>query len=148
MGGTRQGRLQLESNQEESQLPRALRPCLWQGARPMKLLVIVLLSLCALFAGCASPCRQLTEKQCDCLVSQFDRNACRQRAATNENVYPATAEDSARCEQLLPQCDCRLIDTPEGKKRCGFARAPSPCDADLPDGGTLPDGGACPVAAP
>ena len=84
-------------------------------------------------------CRQLSERQCDCQASSYDRNTCLQRAATNESTFVPTAGDNQRCAELVEQCDCRLIDTPEGKRKCGFARRDA-CDADR-DAGCVEDGG-------
>lgn len=106
--------------------------------------VFVALALVVLSAGCKSPCRQLSERLCECQQSSFDRNTCLQRAASAEGVASVTAADNEACAALVQECDCRLVDTPEGKKKCGFARLPDGCDADRPDGGSLPDGGPCP----
>lgn len=88
----------------------------------------VLLSVAVFLAGCKSTCRQLSEKMCDCSNNTSERTSCLQRVANVESLFPPTAADEATCEGLLEQCDCRLIDTPEGKERCGFARL-------APDGG-------------
>ncbi|MBL8915004.1 MAG: hypothetical protein JNM17_30140 [Archangium sp.] len=74
-------------------------------------------------AGCKSNCRQLSEKACDCTSSSTERTSCLQIAANKETASGViiTAEDDDRCKALLDQCDCRLIDTPAGKERCGFA---------------------------
>ncbi len=104
-----------------------------------QLLVVFSIAFVAGLSGCKSPCRQLSERQCDCQASSYDRNTCLQRAATNESTFVPTAGDNQRCAELVEQCDCRLIDTPEGKRKCGFARRPA-CDADL-DAGCVEDGG-------
>ena len=104
-----------------------------------QLLVVLILFVVAGLSGCKSPCRQLSERQCDCQASSFDRNTCLQRAATQENNVAPTAGDNQRCAELVEQCDCRLIDTPEGKRKCGFARRDA-CDADR-DAGCVEDGG-------
>lgn len=88
----------------------------------------VLLAAALALAGCKSTCRQLSEKMCECTNNTSERTGCLQRVATIESQFPPTAEDEATCEALLDQCDCRLIDTPQGKERCGFARL-------APDGG-------------
>lgn len=102
----------------------------------LAVLVLVLASL----TGCKSPCRQLSERLCECQQSSFDRNTCLQRAASAaESTASITAADNQRCAELVEACDCRLIDTPEGKQKCGFARRPA-CDADR-DAGCVADGG-------
>ncbi len=87
-------------------------------------LVLVMLGASLSLMGCSSACRQLSEKQCDCLQSTFDRNSCIQRAASNDTLAQPTEADNAACQALLDQCDCRLVDTPEGKRKCGYARPP------------------------
>ncbi len=104
----------------------------------MKQVVLVVFFSLA-FAGCKTACRQLSEKMCDCMASSFDRNACLQRAATNDGTAMPGQADNERCAELIEVCDCRLIDTPEGKQKCGFARRPS-CDAEV-DSGCVTDGG-------
>ncbi len=90
--------------------------------RPMRrLLFVVALPLLALSA-CKGDCRQLSEKICDCSLNTVDKDACLQRVASSEGVNPPTSADEALCAKLRPNCDCRLIDTPEGKARCGLAR--------------------------
>jgi hypothetical protein len=77
-----------------------------------------------LSAGCKTSCRQLSEKLCDCTLSATERTSCLQAAANKESpeTRPVVrAEDEAICESLLDECDCRLVDTPAGKERCGFA---------------------------
>jgi hypothetical protein len=83
----------------------------------------------ALLTGCKSRCRQLSEKLCDCALNSNERTSCLQRAGNNESLNPPTEADEAVCERLYEGCDCRLIDTPMGKMRCGLAR-------ELADAGT------------
>ena len=93
----------------------------------MRFIVATAVLFTVLFAtGCKTSCRQLTEKMCDCTNSSFERTSCLQQAANKESnaSVPVTAEDEATCEALLDECDCRLIDTPSGKQRCGFAVSP------------------------
>ena len=83
-------------------------------------------------AGCKGPCRQLSEQLCDCTLNSIDKTSCLQRASTNETSNPPSAEDDETCRDLLQTCDCRLIDTAQGKVRCGLARgstAAMPTDA-------------------
>ncbi|MBX7096462.1 MAG: hypothetical protein K1X89_02010 [Myxococcaceae bacterium] len=87
----------------------------------MRLLVVAAFSLLAL-TGCKSPCRRLSEKLCDCSVNSLAKTDCLQRVGNAEAANPPTAADDATCTALYEGCDCRLIDTPEGKVRCGLAR--------------------------
>jgi hypothetical protein len=76
-------------------------------------------------AGCKTYCRQLSEKVCDCTSSTTEKTACLTTVSNKDSNYSANAteETEARCEALLPQCDCRLLDTPAGKEKCGFAQS-------------------------
>jgi hypothetical protein len=85
------------------------------------------LSVCSIVLwGCKSNCRILSESLCDCAPNSNARTSCLQRVASNETNMPGSAEDEVVCEALLPGkpngCDCRLIDTPAGKMRCGLAQ--------------------------
>ena len=86
-----------------------------------KLLLLGAVALTAL-GGCKTNCRLLTEALCECALTTLDRNACLSAAANSEQSNYPTAADDATCATLLPQCDCRLIDTPQGKAACGLAR--------------------------
>ena len=96
--------------------------------RPMRLAVLaVLSSLFLLSTGCKSSCRQLSEKLCDCTTSTTEKTSCLQVAANKESTaIVVSQEDQDRCEALIDSCDCRLVDTPAGKARCGWAE---PSDA-------------------
>ena len=83
--------------------------------------LLALTSLLLVTSGCKSQCRLLSVKACDCTVNSTDKTACLQRAATQETTFPPTAENDDRCEKLIEQCDCRLVDTAAGKMRCGLA---------------------------
>ena len=73
-------------------------------------------------AGCKGNCRQLSERLCDCQPSQTDKDACLQRASSEESRIGPTAEQEQVCGQLLATCDCHTINTAEGKRACGLAR--------------------------
>lgn len=90
--------------------------------RPMRHAVLLAFaSFVLLTTGCKSQCRILSEKQCDCTTNSSDKTNCLSRAASQEGTFTPTAEDEARCEELLETCDCRLVDTQSGKERCGLA---------------------------
>lgn len=72
-------------------------------------------------SGCKSHCRALADKLCECTTSISERTNCQQLSATQEQQFPPTAADEAVCASLEDSCDCRLIDTPMGKERCGLA---------------------------
>jgi hypothetical protein len=87
------------------------------------LVVAVSFVVLALAPGCKTYCRQLSEKQCDCTSSSTERTSCLQVAASKEGnpAVTPTQADEDRCQALLNSCDCRLVDTPAGKERCGLA---------------------------
>lgn len=94
--------------------------------RPASALLLVS-SLLAL-VGCKSPCRELSERFCDC-VDQYQRSACLTAVADRERTYEPTDEDLSVCEQKLKTCKIDPKDrttcdfsTPEGKEACGLAR--------------------------
>ena len=92
--------------------------------------VLALVAVASL-AGCKSACRQLTELQCSCLKTSTERTNCLTVASSKESNTALSAEDNATCQALLDGCDCRLIDTAEGKVRCGLARPFGEVDAGL-----------------
>ncbi|WP_338870422.1 hypothetical protein [Myxococcus stipitatus] len=81
--------------------------------------------LCATLSGltgCKGSCRELSEKLCDCAINSVEKEQCLQRAAQQESNVEPTPEDEAVCEAKLDGCDCRKIETPEGKRECGISR--------------------------
>lgn len=86
----------------------------------------------SLLAGCKSDCRRLAEQLCDCSTNTVERESCLRSVQSREATVDVTDEDNARCEALIPQCDCRALDpsqpgsTPESiadaKRACGLAR--------------------------
>lgn len=76
-------------------------------------------SLLLLTSGCKSHCRVLSEKLCDCTTNSSEKTACLQLVASR-SVEPTAAQEDV-CKALEETCDCRLIDTPSGKERCGLA---------------------------
>lgn len=87
---------------------------------PMRQAVFIFVVALTL-VGCKSQCRVLSEKQCDCALTTTERTSCLAGVANRETLNPPTPEDEDRCAALIDQCDCRLIDTPQGKMRCGIA---------------------------
>jgi hypothetical protein len=88
----------------------------------MRFAVLLALSSSLLLTGCKTNCRQLSEKLCDCTTSTTEKTACLQVASSKEtSAGIVTQADEELCQTLLASCDCRLIDTPAGKERCGIA---------------------------
>jgi hypothetical protein len=88
--------------------------------RPATLALLAASALLAL-AGCSSPCRELSEKLCDCL-KPVEREECQRTAANEERRLEPTAEDEMVCEEKLETCTCEALETDEGKRACGLAR--------------------------
>ena len=88
---------------------------------PARLLIPLCLVL-ALLAGCKGPCRQLSEKLCECAENTYQREACLRRVSSESSRVQVTPQDEQRCEELLPGCDCHATDAAEGKRACGLAR--------------------------
>ncbi len=97
----------------------------------MKRLLVVVVAALALggLTGCKSKCRQLSEKLCDCALNSVDKDTCLRRASNNESNNPPTDDDEKTCDRLLKGCDCRLIDTTQGKIGCGLALPLTDADA-------------------
>ena len=89
---------------------------------PLMRLLITVVFLLSTLTGCKSACRQLSERLCECALNSTDKSACVQRAGNSEGQNPPSPTQDQHCKDLLPTCDCRLIDTPAGKIRCGLAR--------------------------
>ncbi|MGQ0505608.1 MAG: hypothetical protein ACT4TC_09835 [Myxococcaceae bacterium] len=87
--------------------------------RPAALLTLLVLAFTA--AGCKSKCRQLSEKLCDCATNSIEKESCLRSASNDEGRVSVSDEANAQCAQLLPGCDCRAVNTPEGKVACGLA---------------------------
>ena len=106
-------------------------------ARSAPLMRFVLLLVVGLgLAGCKGQCRQLSERLCECALNTNERSTCVSRAANAEGANPPSFADEDFCRAKLQpgQCDCRLIDTPEGKVRCGLARDPNASAKSLDSG--------------
>lgn len=71
--------------------------------RRLHLALLLPLSVLAL-AACKSPCRELSERVCECRESRFEQERCRQNAAANEGRLEPGAEAEALCEQRLEEC--------------------------------------------
>jgi hypothetical protein len=90
--------------------------------RRLLLTAALLCSTLSGLAGCKGACRELAEKLCDCAANSVERELCLRRAAQEENRVEPTAEDELVCEQKIAGCDCRQLETDEGKRACGLAR--------------------------
>lgn len=95
----------------------------------MRLIGFVAVAFLA-FGSCKSQCRQLSERMCECALNTNEKQACLGRAASAEGNNPPSFADEEICRNAIygngqKPCDCRLIDTPEGKIRCGLARDPN-----------------------
>jgi len=86
------------------------------------MMMMLLLALGLSLPGCKNACRKLSEKLCECEDHKPSRDYCKQRAGDKERLYPPTDAENAQCKILLANCNCKLLDTPEGKIACGLAR--------------------------
>jgi hypothetical protein len=88
----------------------------------MRLLLATLALALAVATGCTSPCNQLADQICNCQTTQNNRNSCNAEESTRaDQVSPTDAQEQA-CSNLIPLCDCNVLDTPQGKVNCGLAR--------------------------
>ena len=94
-------------------------------SRTLLTLLVLFLGGAAL-SGCKSNCRQLSEKLCECSTNSQEKDACIRRASSSDSTYADQLDEKteAFCESKLESCDCHLVDTPEGKERCGLSRGP------------------------
>jgi hypothetical protein len=97
----------------------------------MRRSAVLCLSFSALLAlaGCKNPCRELSERFCDCL-DPYQRTDCVAAVAERENNIEPTDADLDACEQRLTTCTiqadnrdtCDILQTDEGKQACGLSR--------------------------
>lgn len=92
----------------------------------MRFFPVILLAF-GLLCSCKSQCRQLSEHMCECSLNSNEKSTCLGRAASQEGQNPPNYADEDRCRAIIysGKCDCHLLDTTEGKIRCGLARDPN-----------------------
>lgn len=98
--------------------------CFAASMRRLVQLALLLAVLPTLLTACASECRMLNEKLCDCRWdTSIERQACYANVRSVENELEPTQEDQTACGEALenPACTCEALDTPEGKIACGLA---------------------------
>jgi len=94
-------------------------------AASMRRLLVTAALLCSTLtglAGCKGACRELSEKLCDCAINSVEKEVCLRNASDEESRVEPTPEDETICEAKIANCDCKKIETPEGKRECGIAR--------------------------
>ena len=89
---------------------------------------LLLASTLLALAGCKGPCRELSERFCDC-VDQYQRSTCLSNVAQRDSNYEPTDADQTVCEDKLKKCKIDAKDrntcdlkTDEEKENCGLAR--------------------------
>lgn len=82
---------------------------------------LLLLLLALLGWACSTPCEELAEERCSCKSTTSERDSCERLAADQRSKNPPSDADEKRCEGFLKTCDCRRLDTAEGKRACGLA---------------------------
>jgi hypothetical protein len=90
---------------------------------------LLAIALASLAAACSTPpCQELGERLCSCTGVSGD--TC--KTQVEDQLKGAGLSDST-CEQYLSTCDssqaptgnlCEWLNTAEGKRACGIARAP------------------------
>ncbi|QRK12724.1 hypothetical protein JQX13_23440 [Archangium violaceum] len=91
--------------------------------------ITLLFSALLALAGCKNPCRELSERLCDC-VESYQRDDCVQLVAERERNIEPTDEELSVCEQKLQTCTidanrpetCDILETEAGKDACGLSR--------------------------
>lgn len=96
-----------------------MRPLSRTPVKLLRLLACVL--TVSLAAGCGDACLSLAKQICQCLPDDGNRAACNQRAQQSEADIPVRAQDEAFCQKQIDAhaCDCRVLNTPEGRVGCG-----------------------------
>ncbi|MGZ3460395.1 MAG: hypothetical protein ACXU86_18055 [Archangium sp.] len=93
--------------------------------------ITLLCSALLALAGCKSPCRELSERLCDC-VEPFQHDTCITNVAQRERTVETTQEQLNACEESLKSCtidpnnrdSCSILQDDAGKAACGLARGP------------------------
>jgi hypothetical protein len=88
-----------------------------------------------LAAGCGNACLELADQICGCQPDQVTQANCQQRARDEEGVFNVRKQDEQFCQHLLDthSCDCKKLDTPEGRQACGTSISIGPADhASIP----------------
>lgn len=78
--------------------------------------------------GCSNACLALASQICQCLPEDGTRAACNQRAKDGSNSFPIASQDEAFCQRKLDEgkCDCKQLNTAEGKLACGLSYPTTP----------------------
>jgi hypothetical protein len=81
-----------------------------------------------LAAGCGDACLKLADQICSCQPDQTSQANCQQRARDVEGVFNVRKQDEQFCQHLLDtnSCDCKKLDTPEGRQACGTSISVDP----------------------
>jgi len=78
-------------------------------------------TLLFLSTACSTPCRSLAEKLCDCETDTTSRETCLRGVAERAGTYDATEAQNQVCDGFLGSCDCKNLNTADGKRACGLA---------------------------
>jgi hypothetical protein len=83
-----------------------------------------------LAAGCGDACLKLADQICSCQPDQASQANCQQRARDEEGIFNVRKQDEQFCQNLLDtnSCDCKKLDTPEGRIACGTSISVAPED--------------------
>ena len=96
--------------------------------RPLILAASMLTVLLA--NGCGNACFKLADQICSCQVNDTLKANCQQRARDQEAIFNVQSQDQQYCQSILDsgKCDCKKLDTPEGRVNCGMAYTAAPED--------------------
>ena len=107
-----------------------------RGLRLPATLAAVLLALGA--AGCSTPCQDLGNRICNCILDPLTRTNCENDVTARVKAASPTGSEQDYCDSLLGTCpdpkgnvtSCAWLDTCEGKVACGMALpTPNGCQA-------------------
>jgi len=81
-------------------------------------------------AGCGNACLKLADQICSCQPDDPSRANCSQKARDQEGIFNVRPQDEQLCQELLDSnsCDCKKLDTPEGRVACGVSFSVAPAN--------------------
>lgn len=100
-----------------------------ERSRPLILAACMLTVLLA--NGCGNACLKLADAICSCQANDTLKSNCQQRARDQDAIFNVRSQDEQYCQEILDsgKCDCKKLDTPEGRANCGMAYTAAPADA-------------------
>lgn len=93
----------------------------------LRRLSLLAIALSFALTACKNPCRQLSEKLCECSRTTVERQRCLTLASTADQRVTPTEDESRVCAELLPRCECAQLESADpivrarAKEACGLA---------------------------